>query len=340
MENNKINSFMSPKLSMAFVVLVVASLITSILAFMNSGAQGAEVGLGILFAVLIFSLILSSFALYLSTRLVKVPQGSFARAMTFSSGATLILSILASLLILVGLPIALVFLIDIIILIALVRWYYKVSVMRSFGVFLINCVISGIIAFICFIIMAAFGFGLITAFLFNAQKGIEKDMGNWEVPTTQDAYLDENLQDNGTVSGETILNQNSLQESSVVTSKNSGTTLSDGKIAYIKKMFPSGFPLPADSQIKFTESKDFPGQYDLDYTIPGNFKMLATSYESIFKKAGYKNVVTDFNADLDGVLNAEDEKTGRILKFWFYSSKPFAPEKPETVRVNISTFIW
>lgn len=327
---------MSPKPAMAFGVLVVVSLITSILTFMSSGAKGAEVGLGILFAVLIFSLILSSFALYLSTRLVKVPEGSFARAMVFSSGATLILSILASLLILVGLPIALVFLIDIIILIALVRWYYKVSVMRSFGVFLINCVISGIMAFIFFIVMAALGFGLITALLFNTQKGIEKDMGNWEVPTTQNSYLDQNLQDNGNVSGETNLNQNSLPESSAVTSQNSGSTLSATQIAQVKKMFPAGFPLPADSQVKYTKDQSLPDTYELKYTVSGNIKTILSSYESFFRKAlyGYINAMP---FDNDGVLVAQMEKHAVGNKDFRFD---FLKKTPSLVEVKVSIHEW
>jgi hypothetical protein len=337
MENNKINSFMSPKPAMAFGVLVVVSLITSILTFMSSGAKGAEVGLGILFAVLIFSLILSSFALYLSTRLVKVPEGSFARAMFFSSGAILILGILASLLIMLGLAVPLVFLINIIILISLVRWYYKVSVMRSFGIFLINCVISGIMAFIFFIVMAALGFGLITALLFNGQQGMEKEIESKEVPITENSSLNENSQSESTMmdqinSSQTLSNNSSLNGGS----PNPGTTLTAAQITQVKKMFPVGFPLPADSQIKFTKDQSLPDTYELEYTVSGNIKTILSTYESLFRKASY-GYINAMPFDNDGVLVAQMEKHAVGNKDFRFD---FLKKTPSLVEVKVSIHEW
>lgn len=305
MENNKLSSFMSPKAGMAFVVLVVTSLITSILTFVTPGSKGSGFGFGLLFIILIISLILSSFALYLSTRLVKVPEGSFARAMVFNSGTILVLGILASLLILVGLSVVLVFIINIIILIILIRWYYKVSIMRSLGIVLIDFIISGIMAFILFIVMTALGLGLFTALLFNSQKGTE----NTGLQNTENYFMDEQSTNDTQESTESVSSTPGQSSSVTATDKQSviNAYFAFGKIlesknsadyiSYLKKVYP-------EKSKEFDTDPDFMGDLSPEMGLVYIFSGFDSLTSKDFQSAG-----TTWTKKGDSI-NVEVAKTG------------------------------
>lgn len=140
------NSFMSPKPAMAVGVLVVVSLIISALGLIDAPVAD----FGMVFIMLFVGLLLASVLLYAAARLVKVPNASFAKMMTLSAFVSLVTNVVALVLGMAGLSVILLFIINIIIVIGLMHWYLKISILKTIGVLVVEFIIGLVIGAILF----------------------------------------------------------------------------------------------------------------------------------------------------------------------------------------------
>ncbi len=264
MENHKTNSLMNPKSNIAFGVLALSSLVISTLAFLSPltkiliSGPVTSIKFTAMFIFTVFALLLVSFTLYLAILLFKIPKRSFAKAVVFKSFAIIIASVLWLLLFSTGLSLTVIILVNLIIQICLMYWYYKISVLKSIGIFIVDFIISIVISYVLILATAYLGVSILRSTLMN------------------------NMYDNAPTAQEV----GSFKEFS----KNQDVPLNSIEIEQIKKVFPTNFSFPSDSEMSFTSDRDSASakpSYTIEYKVAGTVANVASVYEDIFKKEFY-----------------------------------------------------
>ncbi len=167
---------MSPGRGMAFGLLAVVSLIISALGLINAPVSS----FGMVAVFIFIGLLVASVLLYVAARLVKVPNASFSKMIVLSACVSLVTNVVGLVLGLAGLSVVILFIINIIIVIALMRWYLQISVLKSIGILVVEILIGFVLGLVLFFTV---GMGVIKMFLGGVAPNMDK------APTVDSAIM-------------------------------------------------------------------------------------------------------------------------------------------------------
>jgi hypothetical protein len=114
-------------------------------------------------ALPVISLLFSAVALSVTTRLLRVPGASFAKASVFVSIQMALVALMSFLVSLITLPRITVFAATLVLWFVIFIGYYHASFLKALATFLLNAVFTALIGIAIAIIVGMLGFGLISS---------------------------------------------------------------------------------------------------------------------------------------------------------------------------------
>jgi hypothetical protein len=158
-----------PSVATGFVAIAASTIFSAVLLMlivkiMNIGSLIPLSNPWMFFIALpVISLLFSAVALSVTTRLLRVPGASFAKASVFVSIQTALVALVSLLVSFVSLPRITVFAATIVLWFVIFIGYYHASFLKTLATFLLNAVFTALIGIAIAIIVGMLGFGLISS---------------------------------------------------------------------------------------------------------------------------------------------------------------------------------
>lgn len=167
---------LNPSGGKAFLYLIIGAIVAGIASSLSAKMSGTQsinglIPLSALMMALVF--LFSGLAVFLATKIVKTPVRSYKKALAFSAIAFTVTAILSLIFGAMKLNAVIVWIVNIIVTIWILKWYYQISIGKSIGVFVLDMIFSVVFGVILFFILTAIGAGL----LFSTVLGVSNNAG-------------------------------------------------------------------------------------------------------------------------------------------------------------------
>lgn len=279
------HSFKNPSIGMAFGVAFLATIISAGATFllqrealaMLGNSMGSIGSLGPLFLIplLFIALLFWGVIFNLVTAICRVQNRSYAKSVVFVSLQT-VLGIILGLGTMVGIPGLATFIAGIVLGIVIFKLYYEVTILKSLWVFIVNILLSLILAVALFFALMAAGFG-IASLLMGGLSG-KLFTNPYQTPMNYEMSFSEN----NDIPPDPILGDMTMEPQDPAP-----LTVTSDNITQVKAVFPLGFPFTSEITNAGIATVGSKTSYSIVFLSPVSSTATKTNLSQFLQANGY-----------------------------------------------------